>query len=192
MAIALDGGTVAQVERRLVRERLDMSLPDAVTRGLGGVESWMLTLGDDGRLRAVTILAPKMAPLPAETRRPRPIEVPPLDRTFALPPDGVIARIVGGTVATGRQLADLALRRDDAEIRAEAVRVGVDAMLRDPALETAFLGAVDGVDDAGLARVVTSIAGEAGDGLVSLVAERARGRPIGDRAARILERLRGR
>jgi hypothetical protein len=191
MAIALDHATVAHVERRLVRERLDMSLADAATRGLGGVESWMLTLGADGRLRAVTILAPAVPQLPAEPRRARAVELPPLDRPLALPPGGVLATIVGGTTVTGRQLADLALRRDDAEIRAEAVRVGVDAMLSDPALEGAFLGALDGVDDAGLARAVTGIAGEAGDGLVSLVAERARGRPLGARAARVLARLRG-
>jgi hypothetical protein len=190
MAIALDGLTVAQVERRLAREHRDMSLSDAVTRGLGGVDNWTLTLGDDGRLRAVTILVPKPPPIAVEPRRARPVRVAPLDRPIALPPDGVLARIVGSTVATGRQLADLALRRDDAEIRAEAVRVGVDAMLRAPSLEAAFLSALDGVDDAGLARIVTSIAGEAGDGLVSLVAERARGRPIGARAARVLDRLR--
>lgn len=190
MAIALDRATVVQVERRLVHD--DMSLPDAVTRGLGGVESWMLTVGDDGRLRAIAILAPAMGPLPPEPPRPPRVELPPLERPLPLPAGGVLARIVGGTTVTGRQLADLALRRDDAEIRAEAVRVGVDAMLNDPALEAAFLGALEGVDDAGLARAVTGIAGDASDGLLSVVVERARGRPLGLRAARILERVRGR
>jgi hypothetical protein len=200
MAIALDRPTVVQVERRLRHDDLAMSLPDAVTRGLGGIESWTLTLGDDGRLRAITILAPALRPLradptpagPAPAEPPRRAELPPLDRPLALPPGGALARIVGGTTATGRQLADLALRRDDAEIRAEAVRVGVDAMLADPTLEAAFLGALDGVDDAGLARAVTGIAGDATDGLLSLVAERARGRPLGRRAARVLERVRER
>jgi hypothetical protein len=196
MAIALDRPAVVQVERRLRHPELEMSTSDAVTRGLGGVESWMLTIGDDGRLRAITILGPATGPPAGEPApvapRARRVELPPLDRPLALPAGGVLARIVGGTTVTARQLADLALRRDDPEIRAEAVRAGVDAMLSDPALEAAFLGALDGVDDAGLARAVAGIAGEATDGLLSLVAERARGRPLGLRAVRVLERMRGR
>jgi hypothetical protein len=173
-----------------------MSASDAVTRGLGGVESWMLTVGDDGRLRAITVLGPTTGPsatepAPVAPRPPR-AAIPPLDRPLPLPPGGVLARIVGGTTVTARQLADLALRRDDPDVRAEAVRAGVDAMLSDPSLEAAFLGALDGVDDAGLARAVTGIAGEATDGLLSLVVERARGRPLGLRAVRVLERVRGR
>jgi hypothetical protein len=196
MAIALDRTTVVHVERRLRQHELDMSTADAVTRGLGGVESWMLTIGHDGRLRAITILGrptapPATEPPPIEPRVPRRVELPPLDRPISLPPGGVLARIVGGTTVTARQLADLALRREDAEIRAEAVRAGVEAMMSDPSLEAALLGALDGVDDAGLARAVRGIAGEATDGLLSLVAERARGRPLGRRAARVLERVRG-
>jgi hypothetical protein len=190
MAIALERTTVAQVERRLVER--DMALPDAVTRGLSGLESWTLTVGNDGRLRAITVLAPAMVPLPPEPPARRRPELPPLDRPLPLTPGGVLAGIVGGPTVTARQLADLALRRDDAEIRAEAVRVGVDAMLRDPTLEAAFLGALDGVDDVGLARAVSGIAGDASDGLLSLVAERARGRPLGQRAAQVLERMRAR
>ncbi len=196
MAIALDRTTVVQVEHRLRVHELDMSTSDAVTRGLGGIASWTLTVGDDGRLRAITILGPATGPPATEPApvgsRPRRVELPPLDRPLPIPPGGVLARIVGGTTVTARQLADLALRRDDAEIRAEAVRAGVDAMLSDPSLEAAFLGALDGVDDAGLARAVTGIAGEATDGLLSLVVERARGRPLGLRAVRVLERVRGR
>jgi hypothetical protein len=188
MAIALDRPAVAQVERRLAHD-LDLPLPEAVTRRLGGIASWTLILGDDGRLRAITVLAPSIAPPsgPPAPRRPAPT---PFDRPIPLPAGGALARVVGATSATPRQLADLALRRDDAELRAEAVRVGVDAMARDPALEAAVLAALDGVDDAALARAVAGIAGDAADGLLSLVADRAAGRPLGRRAARIRGRLR--
>jgi hypothetical protein len=191
MALALDRATVAHVERLVAGDR--MPLPEALSRRLG-VESWMLTLGEDGRLRAITILAAEMAPLPAEppvVRAPPPA-LPPLERPIRLPPDGVLARIVGGATATGRQLADLALRRDDAEIRGEAVRAAVDAMLEDPSLERALLEPLEAVDDAVIAQAVSGIAGEAATELLSIVAERAPARPLGRRAARVLERLRGR
>jgi hypothetical protein len=186
MAIALDRPTVTTVERRLAH---DMALPDAVTRGLGGVASWTLTVGADGRLRGITVLVPALVlpPGPPVPRRP---DAPPLDRPLRIPAGGALARIAGAAAITPRQLADVALRNDDPGLRAEAVRVGVDAMLDDPGLESAFLAALDGVDDAGLARALAGIAGDAAPGLVSLVAERAGGRPLGRRAARVLERLR--
>jgi hypothetical protein len=104
----------------------------------------------------------------------------------------VLARILGAPAATGRQLADLALRLDDPHVRGEAVRVAVDAMMRDPSLEAALLGALQTLDDGALAHALQSVAGDAAPGLVSLVAERARGRPLGRRAAGVLERFRNR
>jgi hypothetical protein len=187
MAISLDATTVAQVERVLARDRVAMPLPEALTRRLG-VESWMLTLGPDGKLRAITVLADGIAP-PVQMAEPRRAAVHPLDRDLPLPPGGVLARILGAPTATGRQLADLALRRDDPEIRGEAVRVAVDAMMRDPSLEAALLGALDRLDDGALARALESVAGDAAPSLVSLVAERARGRPLGRRASAVLARL---
>jgi hypothetical protein len=62
-------------------------------------------------------------------------------------------------------------------------------MMRDPALESALLGALDGLDDDALARVLESVAGDAAPGLVALVAERARGRPLGRRATAVLTRF---
>src|SRR6185436_15947901 len=104
----------------------------------------------------------------------------PLERLEPLPPGGRLERLLGTSHATGRQLADLALRSDDPEIRGEAVGVAVDGIVRDPALERRVLQAFDGVDDAALARSIRGIAGEATRGLLSVVAERARGRPLGD------------
>jgi hypothetical protein len=190
MAIALDRPSVAMVEDVLARDRTGAPAAEVVTRELGA-ESWTLRLGLDGRLRGITVLATSRA----APRRPPAFDgaatMPPLDRRFGLPPDGALTRILGEAFATGRQLADLALRRDDPEVRAEAVRVGVDAMLQDPSLEQAVLAALDGVDAAALAQAVASIAGDASAALVSVVATRASGRPLGRRAAHVLERLGG-
>jgi hypothetical protein len=188
MAIALDRPSVATVAHALTRDRVCMPAPEVVTRELG-VESWVLTLGPDGALRGVTVLGPpRAAPSPRAALGP-PSGASPLDRRYPLDPHGALARIVGDVSATGRQLADLALRRDDPAARGEAVRVAVDAMMDDPALEQALLAALDGVDDATLARTVANVAGEASAALVSLVATRASGHPLGRRAARVLERL---
>jgi hypothetical protein len=101
----------------------------------------------------------------------------------------VLARILGDMTGTGRQLADLALRGDDPAVRAEAVRVAVDAMMRDPRLERALLESLGAIDDDALARVLAGVAGDGAAGLASLVAERARGRPLGRRAAEVRDRL---
>jgi len=186
MAVTLDGRAVAEVARPVAADPA-MPLVERVSRRLG-VASWTLRLDDHGRLRGITVLG--ALPPPDEPASP-PVELPPpLERLYPLSPGGPLARLVGSETATGRQLADLALRQDDPEIRGEAVRVAVDAMMRDPALERALLGALDGVGDAELADLVAS-AGGCASGLVSVVAERARGRPLGRRAAALLGRLRG-
>lgn len=186
MAWSLDGATVAQVERLLAVDRSVMPLPDALTRRLG-VGSWMLTIGPDARLRAITVLGDRKGAvaLPPPAEPPRAGSLDPLACTYPLPPAGILARLVGGPAATGRQLVDLALRQDDPEVRAEASRVGVAAAMKDPALERSLLAALEPVDDATLAAGLSAVAGEGALGLVSLVAEGARGRPLGTRAAKL-------
>lgn len=191
MAIALDRPTVARVEHVLERDRGRMPLPEALTRRLG-VESWMLTLDETGRIRAITVLASGIVP-PATVEAPpasAAVSASPLDRSYPVPPSGALARLLG-TTATGRQLADLALRNDDPAIRSEAVGVAVDALMRDAALEHALLASLEAMDDGALARALASVAGDGATGLASLVAERARGRPLGRRAARVLDHLIG-
>jgi len=198
MALSLDGPSVAKMVRLVQRDHGTMPLVEAVTRRLG-VESWTLRLDDAGRVRAVTVLATS---LPAETLGDHQPSVPdlaamdrpgdPLEGIHPLPAGGVLARLLGASGATGRQLADLALRHDDAEVRGEAIRVGVDALMREPVLEQRVLAAVATLDDAALARALEGIAGDASAGLLSVVVERARGRQLGRRAAQVLEQLRGR
>ena len=199
MALTLDGPAVVRLERVLERDRDGMPLCEAVTRRLG-VESWMLRLDAAGRVRGVIVLAadlpagggapPELAPAPTTATTPAlapHLSVPddPLERLEPLRPGGPIARLLGGTQATGRQLADLALHSDDPEIRGEAVGVAVDGIMRDPALERRVLAGLDGLDDATLARTIRGIAGDATPGILAVVEERARGRPLGDRASRV-------
>jgi hypothetical protein len=197
MALALDGGAVVQLDRVLERDRAAMPLCEAVTRRLG-VESWMLRLDATGRVRGVVVLGADVAARVRAPPEPAPVPAPqasvpddPLERLEPLRPGGPLARLLGATQATGRQLADLALRSDDPEIRGEAVAVAVDAIVRDPALEERVLGGLDGVDDATLARSLHGIAGDATQGLLAVVEERARGRPLGERAARVRGTLPG-
>jgi hypothetical protein len=190
MAVALDAATVEHLARLLATERTRAPLVESVTRHLG-VESWMLTVDATGRLRAASLLeGERGVPLPPV----RPPEPPPgpLDRTYALAAGSALARMVGAPRATGRQLADLALREDDAELRGDAVRAVVDAAVRDPALERALLDGLGSADDAAIASVLAGVAGEAAEGLATLVADRARGRPLGARARGVLRLLRAR
>ncbi|MGH7894726.1 MAG: hypothetical protein ACREQL_08655 [Candidatus Binatia bacterium] len=189
MVLSLDAAAVAEVGRALARDRAVMPRADALVRQLGA-PSWILTFGEDGRLRAVTVLGDRQSLLPpaATARVPAPPSGP-LERAFALPPHGALARALGASTATGQQLADLALRQNDPELRAEAVRVAVEAAMRDPGLESALLAAFDGIDDRTLAGGLASVAGDGAAGLVSLVVEQARGRPLGLRARRVLAQL---
>jgi hypothetical protein len=194
-ALALDAPTVAQLARILERDRATMPVAEALTRRLG-VDSWMLRLDEAGRLRGVVVLGPTRPP-PFEPPAPAapPVRAPPpgdlLDGLHAVPAGGVLARLLGAGTATGRQLADLTLRHDDPDVRGEAVGVLVDAVLADPAREQAVLGAIEAVDDATLARQLTGLASDATASLLSVVVERARGRPLGRRAARVYELLGG-
>jgi hypothetical protein len=183
MAWTLDAPTMTQVERALAGDPASASLPDALARRLG-VESWMLTVGEDGRWRALTVLEARVM-RPASAAPPPPVAADPLERRFGLPPGGVLARLVGADAATGRQLVDLALHQDDADVRGEAVRVGVAAAVADPALERALLERLEGVDDRMLAIALSSIAGDGAAGIAALVADGARGRPLGARAAAV-------
>ena len=194
-ALALDPPTVAHLARILERDRVAMPLAEAMNRHLG-LESWMLRLDHQGRVCGVVVFGngppPRIEPaMPSETtvRAPPPADL--LQGLHAVPAGGALARLLGSGTASGQQLADLALRHDAADVRGEAVAVMVDAALADPALEQAVLGAVEAIDDAVLARQLTGLAGEAAGGLLSVVVERARGRPLGRRAARVYERLDG-
>ena len=185
MTLALDRAAVTQVERALARDpERERALADEVARLLGAT-SVLLRLAPDGRLRGVTVLGAGGVPPPAPSE-----PVDPLDRPFAVAPDGMLARVAETTTLTGRQLADLALRQTDPSLRAEAVGVAVDAAMRDPELERAMLAALDGLDDATLAAALRGIAGDGAAGIAALVTERARGRPLGRRAANVLDRLR--
>ncbi len=189
MAVALDRNAVAEIDRAVREDRAATPLADAVARRLGAA-SWTLTFGADGRLRAVTVLADEVSPRLPEVKANAPVApVPPLERAFALRPEGVLAKLLGGREATGRQLVDLALRQTSPEVRAEAVRVAVEAAMKDPELERLLLGALEGVDDRSLARGLAGVAGDGAIGLLSLVTEQARGHPLGARAGRVLVQL---
>jgi hypothetical protein len=186
MAVALPPPAVARVEALLAGDRDRMPVADALARRLG-VASWTLTLDATGRLRAVTLLAPSALALTEVDAPPPPAN--PIDRSFPLPPGGRLAALLDGPTATGRQLVDLAIRQEDPALRAETIGVAVDAMLRDPALETELLGSLDRLDDDALARALAGLTGDDAVGIATLVAERARGRPLGRRAAGVLARL---
>jgi hypothetical protein len=132
----------------LERDRDGIPLCEAVTRRLG-VESWMLRLDAAGRVRGVIVLAAdfQRGRGPARARAgvhhaTTPALAPPRPcRTIrsngsSHSAGGPIARLLGGTQATGRQLADLALHSDDPEIRGEAVGVVVDGIMREPGPRT--------------------------------------------------------
>jgi hypothetical protein len=62
-------------------------------------------------------------------------------------------------------------------------------MMRDAGLEQALLASLEAIDDDALAHVLAGVAGDGAAGLAALVAERARGRPLGRLAAHGLDRL---
>ena len=186
MAVALPPPVVARVEALLAVDRDRMPVADVLARRLG-VASWTLTFDATGRLRAVTLLAPSVPVVEQVATHPSPAN--PLDRSFPVPPGGRLAALLAGSTATGRQLVDLVIRQEDPALRAEAIGVAVEAMLRDPTLETALLGSLDRLDDDALARALTGLTGDDAVGIATLVAARARGRPLGRRAAGVLARL---
>jgi hypothetical protein len=147
----------------------DVPLREALERLLGS-QSFTLTYGDKGRLKTIEL---KGGPVAAKHERrgapgmsqrvhddkenPRWMAV--LDSLFRPVPVNGRLREIAGSDETGWDLIlQKASQHDDPDLRTDAIRAGVRAIERDPAMHEAMMGALRAMDDEQLTQFVSAMA----------------------------------
>jgi hypothetical protein len=191
-------------ERSITADLADVPLQDALDTILGA-ESFMLTYGGDGSVRAIELLAAgTAAPPPSPASTPSP--APDLTARAPLAEEQRQAAILQRRVTVSRALAravdeeqpsvgrllHAALGERRAGLRAEARAAVLAAFARDPETEAAYLSTLRPVDDAVLADMMRarSVDGSAEEWFAA-VAARAGSEELREKAAAVLEQLRG-
>ncbi len=183
----------------------DVALPEALHRLLGD-QNFMLKYGEGDRLRVIALLGGPQAV--TKTTTPTPIAAPPTT-TLAPPPaagpagalamlqnhppipiSGRLAEALGTPSATFQQLFDAAIRMEDAGVRAEAMRVWLNAFEAEPELRSSVVASLAGMDDAALSNMLRGMAGSRAEEIVSHIATQARATDLRLRASTVLQRLR--
>jgi len=202
-AIARQSGAEIRGEVREPREvSADFEavpLPEALHRLLGR-QNFALVYGDGGRLRVVKLLGGPLAPgappsvvaapvVATSTTQPPGINLTGmLER--AVPVSGRLSEVFGSPTATFRQLMDVGLRNEDATVRAEALRVGIQALEAAPELRSTVIAAMNGMDEAALSAMLRGAAGAHAEEVAMHIATQAQAFELRAKASAILQRLR--
>jgi len=175
-------------------------LPEALHRLLGD-QNFALVYANGGQLRAIRLLGgPQTAGTPSQSATPPPSVPPPtasaqdlaglVQRHGAVPVSGHLAEAIGGPSASLQQLVDLVLHNEDAAARADAMHVAMSTMEGDPALRSALIGQLNGMDDATLSALLRGAAGERAEEVAMQIMTQARASEIRVKASSVLQRLR--
>jgi hypothetical protein len=178
-------------------------LSEALHRLLGD-QNFALVYGDSGKLKAVKLLGgPQQAPPPGVATagvRPQPSPAAGTNdpgtilRLFAsqspVAVTGRLAQTLGSETATFQQLMEAGMHNEDAGIRAEAVRAGLQGIERDANLRTAVLNTVNAMDDAQLGEFVRGMAGERAEEFMMHVATQSRASELRIKASSVLQQIR--
>jgi hypothetical protein len=186
--------TGAEIQGQLAEAR-DVSadfeavpLADALRRLLGN-ENFALVYGDKGKLKAVKLLGGAQvvsttgrATMMPTTTLPEPSEeeraVSLLDAPVTLLMGSRLARLMGRQTAPLREVLQVGLQSPDATVRADAVRMSLQTVEKEPRLRMAAVEAVGSVDDATLADMLRGVAGDHAGEIAKLVASQTSMAPV--------------
>ncbi len=135
-----------------------------------GEESFMLTYGSDGTLRAIDLLGRGDAVGPSPVAGVSPSPRPPLAKEEEqaailrrpIRMEGALADALGTEEPALGQVLHAVLGQTDGALRAEAREQTLAAFARDPEAEAAYLSTLEPVDDEVLANMLRSMAAEPG------------------------------
>jgi hypothetical protein len=173
-------------------------IAEALHRLLGD-QNFALVYGREGGLRAVKLLGGPQGPVVDPPPRPMTPEQTTveaanvgalLDRHMPVPVEGRVADAVGAPSASLRQLVDLSLHHQDATVRAEAVRAGLETLEGDPPLREAVFNVMKLMDDAALSKLLRESAGDRAEEVAMLVLTRAKASEVRLKASSVLQKLR--
>ncbi len=187
--------------RTVTADLSDVPLAEALDTLLGK-ESFMLTYGGDGSVRAIALLAAGTAPAPPPPSAPSPAATPGgtvplaeeqrqatvLQRPVTVSP--ALAQAVGEEQPSVGRLLHAAVGERRAGLRAEARDAVLATFARDPETEAAYLSTLRPVADSVLANMMRtrSIEGSAEEWFTA-VATRAHSEELKEKAAAVLDAL---
>jgi hypothetical protein len=190
-------GTLRE-SREVTAEFESVPLSEALSRLLGD-QNFALVYGKEGRLRAVKLLGgpqeggvsitPAPAAPPAVTQAPTDIREL-LANHPPVPVHGRLAQALGTSSATLQQLMELGLHNEDATVRAEALRAGVQTLEGEPVLRQAVIGMLNSFDDAALGSLLRGAAGENAEEVAMQVLTQSRAPEVRVKASSVLQKLR--
>lgn len=190
----IKGGVVAP--REVTAQFDEVPLQEGLHRLLGD-QNFMLSFGQDGRPKTLTLLGgPQAAPLgtqvvktapAAGSTRATPSEI--LLRAVPVPAGSTLAQHLGQDSATLQQLVDISMRNDDRVLRTEAIRAGMQAIESQPDLRATVVESLINVDDATLESVVRAMAHDKANELVAQMAALTKDNDLRARGFRLLKHL---
>lgn len=160
-------------------------LPDALRRLLGN-ENFALVYGENGKLKAVKLIGGSQvvststgrATMMPTTTVPEPSEEATaaslMETPVTLLMGSRLARLLGRQTAPLREVLTVGLRSPDSTVRAETVRVALQAVEKDPKIRAATAGVVGGMDDTTLGTLLREVAGDHASEVASLVASQTK------------------
>ncbi len=177
----------------------DAALSDALAAVLGG-QSFMLTYGSDGVLRAIDLLAAgPAAPLASVSAAPALSSTPSgalaeAERQAAIlrrpvHVSGALARALGTDRPATGTLLHAAISERDPAVRAAARDALLATFRADPEVEAAYLSTLTPVADATLATMLQGISADGAAELMAALASRARSIELRRKAASVLDAL---
>jgi hypothetical protein len=170
----------------------DVGLTDGLERLLGR-NSFALVYAADGSLRAIKLLGrgPDAVAIKPEAPPAEPLIVPialtaPFDNHAPIAIDGLLARALGKDHVTFAELTRTTLHHADRAVREAALRASVRAVEEEPALRAHVVGALRGLDDQALARLVRRYGGINTAEALEGVTRQAQGADLRERARSLL------
>jgi hypothetical protein len=192
----------------------NVPLNDALKRLLGD-ESFTLTYGEQGKLRAIELRGgPDSAKPLAGGTKPALEESKPAgagaapwppnddvkrsaeaieqfinsDRSIAV--SGRLAAALGGSTSTFQKVAEAAFKDEDPRVRAQALRAAMRSLTEDPELRTAFVTTITSFDDAVIGQFLRNVAGPNAETVAEQIGRHAGSAEIAQKAATVQQQLR--
>jgi len=190
-------GTVKE-SRAVTIDFTDVPVQDGLGRILGD-QNFLLTYREGGELKAITLLG---APLEesAEARivknaagtttSTQPSTLSPGElMQRSVPISGRLQQVLGQPTATMQQLMDISIHEENAGLRTEAIRAGMQAIDNAPDMRSSVLKSLEGADDGVLASMLRNVAQGRANEIISQVAATSRTPEIRTRGMQILRNL---
>ncbi len=179
----------------------DVPLDEGLHRLLGD-QNFLLKYGSHG-LRAIVLLGGPAAPVvaaatPATVVAATSTTLMPSTATLGealrshppVPVTGRLAQALGTTMPTVDQLINAALHQQDPDVRAEALRAGLNAVETDAALRGAFMATMNRIDEATLGTTLRNVSADHAEEFVAQIAAEAKSSEIRVKASSLLQRIR--